>query len=47
MHDNSNELAQSNKSPKAQRVVGGLIFTRPNLPVKQDIKIKYIPKDEE
>ncbi|XP_030376948.1 cGMP-dependent protein kinase 1 isoform X2 [Scaptodrosophila lebanonensis] len=33
-------------SPKAHRVEGGLIFTRPNFPVQKDIEIEFIAKDE-
>ncbi|XP_037822242.1 cGMP-dependent protein kinase 1 isoform X1 [Lucilia sericata] len=36
----------SGDSPKSHRVEGGLIFTRANLPIKKDVQIEYIEKDE-
>ncbi|KAH8255841.1 hypothetical protein KR038_011623 [Drosophila bunnanda] len=33
-------------SPKAQRVEGGLIHVRPNFPIRGDIEIEFIAKDE-
>lgn len=44
--DPLNQSTPLSKSPKLQRVEGGLIFSRANLPIKQDLKIKFIPKDE-
>lgn len=47
IEDPLNKSTRSNKSPKSQRVEGGLIFTRANLPIKHDIKFNFIAKDEE
>ncbi|XP_017476142.1 PREDICTED: cGMP-dependent protein kinase 1, partial [Rhagoletis zephyria] len=48
--DQTSLLKESNNSgngPQAQRVEGGLIFTRPNLPAKKDVHIEFIGKDNE
>ncbi|XP_065358150.1 cGMP-dependent protein kinase 1 isoform X2 [Calliphora vicina] len=40
------ESDSSEDSPKSHRLEGGLIFTRANLPIKKDVEIEYIEKDE-
>nr|XP_041631618.1 cGMP-dependent protein kinase 1 isoform X2 [Drosophila kikkawai] len=38
--------SSDSSSPKAQRVEGGLIHVRPNFPIRGDIEIEFIAKDE-
>ncbi|ALC39149.1 CG4839 [Drosophila busckii] len=41
-----NSRSSQSSITKLQRVEGGLIYMRPNLPVQQNIEIEYIAKDE-
>ncbi|KAH8410622.1 hypothetical protein KR009_007047 [Drosophila setifemur] len=42
---NENDSSDSS-APKAHRVEGGLIYVRPNFPIRSDIEIEFIAKDE-
>ncbi|XP_075149492.1 cGMP-dependent protein kinase 1 isoform X2 [Haematobia irritans] len=42
----SKESDSSDDIPKSHRAEGGLIFARTNLPIKKDVHIEYIEKDE-